>query len=443
VYSPAAGTIPAAGSDTLSVTFTPTNSTDYATASKTVSLAVNKAAPVITWATPAGITYGTGLSATQLDATASAPGTFLYSPATGTILAPGTYTLTVTFTPTDTVDYTTASKTVSLTVSKAAPVITWAAPAGITYGTALSATQLDATASVAGTFVYSPAAGTIPAPGSDTLSVTFTPTNSTDYTTASKTVSLAVNKATPVITWATPAPILKGTALSATQLDATASVPGTFVYSPAAGSTPAAGIDTLTATFTPTDTADYAAPAPATVSLTVLAETITLSSTSGITGSVLIITGSNFGSTQGSSTVTFGGVAAAVSSWTSSAISVTVPASLTPGSYEVSVNIGGIPIGEALFVVPPPTISNLSLKQGPVGMGIVITGVAFGNTQGSSTVTIGNVLAQSQWSIVNNIPQITAQVPALAPGTENVVVTVNGVKSAPYQFTVDSAFACN
>jgi hypothetical protein len=120
-----------------------------------------------------------------------------------------------------------------------------------------------------------------------------------------------------------------------------------------------------------------------------------------------------------------------------------VPASLAPGSYEVSVNIGGIPIGEALFVVPPPTISNLSINQGPVGMGIVITGVAFGNAQGTSTVTIGNALAQSQWSIVNNTGQITAQVPALAAGIVNIVVTVNGVSSAPYQFTVDSAFGCN
>ena len=53
--------------------------------------------------------------------------------------------------------------------------------------------------------------------------------------TATKTVSINVLKATPVITWATPADITYGTALSATQLNATASVPGTFAYTPAAG----------------------------------------------------------------------------------------------------------------------------------------------------------------------------------------------------------------
>ena len=71
--------------------------------------------------------------------------------------------------------------------------------------------------------------------GAQTLSVTFTPTDTTDYTTASATVTLTVNKATPAITWATPAAITYGTPLSATQLNATSTVAGTFVYSPAAG----------------------------------------------------------------------------------------------------------------------------------------------------------------------------------------------------------------
>ncbi len=268
VYTPAAGTVLAAGAQTLSVTFTPTNTTEYNTATATVTLTVNKATSVITWATPAAITYGTALSAAQLDATASVAGTFVYAPAAGTVLAAGTQTLSVTFTPTNTTDYSTATATVTLTVTQTVPVITWAAPAAITYGTALSATQLDATASVAGTFVYTPAAGTVLAAGTQTLSVTFTPTNTTDYNTATATVSLTVNDATSVITWAAPAAITYGTALSATQLDATASVAGTFVYTPPAGTVLAAGTQTLSVTFTPTNTTDYTT-ATATVALTV------------------------------------------------------------------------------------------------------------------------------------------------------------------------------
>src|SRR6202034_429183 len=121
-----------------------------------VQIVVTQAAPVITWSNPASIVFGTALSATQLNATASVPGTLVYTPAAGNIPAAGTDTLSVTFTPTDTTDYTVITKTVQIVVSQAAPVITCANPAGITYGTALSATQLNATASVAGTLVYTP-----------------------------------------------------------------------------------------------------------------------------------------------------------------------------------------------------------------------------------------------------------------------------------------------
>jgi hypothetical protein len=259
VYSPVAGTVPAIGNATLNVTFTPTDTTDYNTQSASVTLTVTKATPTITWVNPSGITFGTALSATQLNATASVPGTFVYSPASGTVLGAGTKTLSVTFTPTDTTHYNNASISVPIAVSPAAPTITWSNPSAITYGTALSATQLNATASVPGTFAYSPASGTVLGAGNQTLSVTFTPTDSTDYSIQTKSVSLSVTGITPTITWATPSAITYGTALSATQLNATASVPGTFAYSPASGTVLGAGNQTLSVTFTPTDSIDYSA----------------------------------------------------------------------------------------------------------------------------------------------------------------------------------------
>ncbi len=86
----------------------------------------------------------------------------------------------------------------------------------------------------------------------------FTPTDSTDFAKVSGTAAVNVSKGTPTITWANPTNIVEGTALGASQLDATASVPGTFSYSPAAGAGLGAGNQTLTANFTPTDLADYA-----------------------------------------------------------------------------------------------------------------------------------------------------------------------------------------
>jgi Bacterial Ig-like domain (group 3) len=260
-YTPAAGTLlSAAANQSLFVTFTPTDSTDFNVATGRATIDVDQATPTITWPNPVDIVYETPLSATQLDATASVPGTFTYTPAAGTILGAGDgQTLAVSFTPNDSVDFTGAGGSAIINVDRATPTITWANPAAIVYGTALSATQLDALASVPGSFTYTPAAGTVLGAGtSQGLSVSFTPTDSTDYTAAIGGASITVNKATPAITWANPVAITYGTALSATQLDATASVPGMFTYAPAAGVVLSGGASQpLSVNFTPTDSADY------------------------------------------------------------------------------------------------------------------------------------------------------------------------------------------
>ena len=256
-YAPAAGEVLAAGTHTLSVTFTPTDSTDYAPVQATVPLTVAKAKPTaITWPAPAPIAHGVALSAAQLNATSSIPGKFVYTPATGEVLATGTHTLSVSFTPSD-ANFPAAEASVLLTVTKATPAVTWVQPAAISYGTSLSAAQLNATASVAGSFAYTPALGEMLSAGNHTLSAVFTPKDSADSTTAQATVSLTVNKATPIVTWPTPEPISYGTPLSATQLNATSLIPGTFSYTPAAGTVIAAGTHILSVTFTPTDAADY------------------------------------------------------------------------------------------------------------------------------------------------------------------------------------------
>jgi hypothetical protein len=157
---------------------------------------------------------------------------------------------------------------VTVTVNKATPAITWLTPAAIKYGTALGALQLDASSTVAGTFVYSPLAGTVLTAGSHTITTTFTPTDTADYTSAPASVTVTVTQATPAITWATPVAITYGTALGAAQLNASSPVGGSFSYSPAAGTVLAPGLNIITATFTPNDTADYTS-ATATVMLTV------------------------------------------------------------------------------------------------------------------------------------------------------------------------------
>ncbi|HEV2394893.1 MAG TPA: MBG domain-containing protein [Verrucomicrobiae bacterium] len=93
---------------------------------------------VITWANPADITYGTALSASQLNAvtnpaTSAVAGTFTYNPPLGTVLKSGNgQVLTATFTPSDPAQ-TTASKQVTINVLKA-PLTVTANDASKTYG---------------------------------------------------------------------------------------------------------------------------------------------------------------------------------------------------------------------------------------------------------------------------------------------------------------------
>ncbi|MEK7501372.1 MAG: hypothetical protein AAB629_00430 [Patescibacteria group bacterium] len=61
----------------------------------------------------------------------------------------------------------------------------------------------------------------------------------------------------PVITWVDPAPISGGTALSSTQLNAIASVDGTFSYTPAKGTILPVGSNELSVGFTPADSINY------------------------------------------------------------------------------------------------------------------------------------------------------------------------------------------
>jgi uncharacterized protein (TIGR03437 family) len=66
---------------------------------------------------------------------------------------------------------------------------------------------------------------------------------------------------------------------------------------------------------------------------------LSLSPTSGAPGSIVVISGSNFGTTQG--TVLLNNSAASILQWSSSTIVFLVPAGATAGSVPVTVTVGG------------------------------------------------------------------------------------------------------
>ncbi|PYR64736.1 MAG: hypothetical protein DMG20_15925 [Acidobacteria bacterium] len=262
VYTPPAGTMLQAGNhQLLHMEFIPADSAHYSRVSRDVFIDVSKATPVINWANPSAIQFGTPLGAAQLNATASVPGAFVYTPAAGAVLSPGSHVLHVEFTPADSANYNSARLDVVIQIvekPKATPAITWNNPADIVYGVALGAEQLNATASVPGGFVFTPGFGTLLNAGDNQiLHVDFIPADTASYNSASMDVLINVQKSTPQIAWSNPADINYGVPLSATQLNAAASVAGSFVYTPAAGTILDTGNKVLHVDFTPVDSQNY------------------------------------------------------------------------------------------------------------------------------------------------------------------------------------------
>lgn len=160
--------------------------------------------------------------------------------------------------------------------------------------------------------------------------------------------------------------------------------------------------------------------------------------TGAIVGDEITLTGSNFGPTQGSSTVTIGAVQvldkSAYTGWTDSEIKVRVPVGVPMGkSINVKVSAAG---GDSApnTVAILPNIKDIQPPSAPLGKPVTLTG-NFGEIAG--TVKFGSAPEQpiplSDWGKT----QIKATVPSsVTPGTVNVKVLVNGVESDTTQLTV-------
>jgi DNA-binding beta-propeller fold protein YncE len=109
---------------------------------------------------------------------------------------------------------------------------------------------------------------TVATVSSGTISISANYSGDVQYAAVGKSASVTAQKATPTVTWASPAAISYGTALNSTQLDASSATPGSFAYTPIAGTVLGVGSQTLSVIFTPTDNADYNT-ATQTVQLTV------------------------------------------------------------------------------------------------------------------------------------------------------------------------------
>jgi hypothetical protein len=229
-YNPTNGTVLNAGTNMLSVIFTPADTVDYSSVTDNVGLVVLPATltvtaanvtqpygqidPVFTGAIT-GVTNGDNITASySCSATAnSPPGTY---PIVAGLVDPGNRQT----------NYTVTLVNGTLTINMAVPVLAWTNPAPISYGAPLTTNQLKATTSVPGSFAYSPTNGTVLNAGTNTLSVIFTPADTVNYNSVTDRVSLVVSPAPLTVTAADATrsvgqtnPVLTGTITGVTNGD--------------------------------------------------------------------------------------------------------------------------------------------------------------------------------------------------------------------------------
>ncbi len=152
-----------------------------------------------------------------------------------------------------------------------------------------------------------------------------------------------------------------------------------------------------------------------------------LSPPNGPLGGLVRVNGSGFGTSRGSSHVTFNGVEAAYlsdpSSWSNTSILLSVPSGNTTGPAAVTVD-GIVSNGVQFTLIESLSVNSMTPTVGPVGTSVTVTGAGFGATQSNSTVNFWGTTTAAGITSWNDA-QIVATVPS-GTTTGPVSVTVAG-----------------
>ena len=241
----------------------------------------------------------------------------------------------------------------------------------------------------------------------------------TNYGATSFTLAVAnINPVQSFVTWTNPAVITYGTPLTTNQLNAIASVPGSFVYNPPAGTVLSAGSNYLSVVFTPTNTS-YNSVNAAVVEV--------------VAKVPLAVTANNSTRTYGEGNPVFTGTLTGVvngdditANYTCSAVTVSPPGTYAivpnladPGNrlpnYSVAVTNGTLTVTAGAA----PTLTAISPTTGLTngGTAVVLTGTGF--ELGAGVKVGGN--AATSVTVVSGT-EITALTPPGSLGPVNVLV---------------------
>jgi MBG domain (YGX type) len=227
---------------------------------------------------------------------------------------------------------------------------------------------------------------------------------------------------TPTINWATPTAVTYGTALGAKQLDATASVAGSFAYNPAAGTVLTAGAQTLKATFTPTDTSKYNM-ATASVSLTVTRAALTVTAENASR----VYAAANPALTAAITGFVNADTSAVVSG--SAALSTTATGTSPVGNYPITAAQGTLAAANYTF----------SFVNGTLTVNTATPTIEWATP---AAITAGTALSAKQLDAAANVAGTMAYTPAagtvLSVGAHKLSVIFTPVDSIDYSTTADS-----
>ncbi|MBS1681389.1 MAG: IPT/TIG domain-containing protein, partial [Bacteroidetes bacterium] len=154
----------------------------------------------------------------------------------------------------------------------------------------------------------------------------------------------------------------------------------------------------------------------------------------GPEGTTVTITGTNFSAVAANNAVTFNGMAAVVTSSTTTSITTSVPSGATTGKIAVTVG-GNTATSTTDFTVTTslPTISSFNPSTGPEGTTVTITGTNFSAVAANNAVTFNGTAAVVTASTTTSI---TTSVPSGAT-TGKIAVTVGGnTATSTSDFTV-------
>lgn len=155
-----------------------------------------------------------------------------------------------------------------------------------------------------------------------------------------------------------------------------------------------------------------------------------ISPASGMAGTTVTITGTNFSTTPADNTVKFNGVATNVTSATATTLVVNAPAAGTTGTVSVSTINGSASGPTFTYIVapPPPTITSISPISGPASTVVTINGANFKTTPTDNTVKFNGTAATVQTATATALTVV-----APSAGTTGVVTvtTIDGKATGP------------